>query len=187
VSATDYAFGVDAPNNDAIVQKPYPGLVLYGTELTGQNVDIREISGLQWFVLNGIYNANLQGYTQQLVTAPSFAMVIGPTGISTYTAAAGAANPIVWLGGAYYAPVYNNAGASLSSNVHLEQGTVTAVGASTTITLTGKSVYTGATTYTPTILDTTTGAYATGIVPAAASFTFTSVTGHVYTWSTIGY
>jgi hypothetical protein len=79
--------------------------------------------------------------------------------------------------------MYTTAGA-IDTAAHGNSGAVTAAGITTTITLTGSGVYT--TGYRIAVWDQTAFAFATVTAQSLTSFTFTSITGHVYFWDTEG-
>lgn len=87
----------------------------------------------------------------------------------------------------YVAPCFTNAGAAVNSTWHNVFGTVNAVGASTSVTLTNSAIFTSAASFVCLVIDQATGAIATLTAQTASSFTFTSVNAHSYTYTLMGY
>jgi hypothetical protein len=91
-----YPWGVFAPgpgSYDQIVQKPYPGLVLSGTEPSGRYYEIREINGELWFIQNATFagneftpvNATIAATAFKISTASDLVFMSGGTGVSPIT------------------------------------------------------------------------------------------------------
>jgi hypothetical protein len=87
----------------------------------------------------------------------------------------------------YLPPGYTNAGAALASTAHYVEGSLTAAGASTTVTLTGNAVFLSSSSYNVFIVNHTTGA-AVGTVTytSGSQFSFASTNTNVYTYFAIG-
>lgn len=91
----------------------------------------------------------------------------------------GGASPVISLA------VYNAAGTQLASTYHAVKGSVTAAGASTTVTLAGSAVFADAT-YAVFLYDNAAPQTLIAVTPLAGSFTFTSTSTHVYTYIAFG-
>lgn len=108
MTTSDYSFGVSNPTIDTFVQKPFPSVLLSGTETSGGTGQFIEVAGQVWLVTNAVYNPALLGFTQQNTAQPSSALIVSPNGtITQATASASAANPIVWTFEEFSAPGFS--------------------------------------------------------------------------------
>jgi hypothetical protein len=86
----------------------------------------------------------------------------------------------------YVPPTFTAAGAAVASTLHAVVGTVTAGGASTTVTFSGPSAFTSNTSYAGFCYSITDAAYVAFTAYNSGNVTFTSVNGHVYQFFFIG-
>lgn len=82
--------------------------------------------------------------------------------------------------------VQNNTGAQIANTLHAVTGSVSAVGTSTAVTLSGSAAFSGSAYYLVVVDNSSGGAVATITAQAAGSFTFTSVNAHSYSYFAVG-
>jgi hypothetical protein len=85
----------------------------------------------------------------------------------------------------YIAPVYNHSGAAVASTIHCVTDTVTAAGASTSVTLTSPAAFASGA-YWLNIWDTTSLVVATVTAQSSTGFTFTSINTDAYYYNACG-
>ena len=149
VSTSDYSFGVSNPTINEFIQKPYPAIILSGTETNGGISQILELAGATWIVTNALYQQQYGGFVQQNAALPSSAIVQLPNGqLEAAFAPAGAPIPIVWtftlLGGeslVFDVVAYGAVGDASSSNPNPTDDTAAIQAAMNAAGLVGGIVY----------------------------------------------
>lgn len=92
-----YPFGTFAPGPgtyDQVVQKPYPGLILNGTEPSGLYYEIREINGELWFIQNATFAGN--EFTPVNGAVAAFSFKVSSTNELVFMSGGTGVNPITW-------------------------------------------------------------------------------------------